>query len=354
MFPVRPSARPSASQPAALYRVHELAFRTQYAELKERSASAGPLLPGTPGRLVLREGTGHGYWYRGYYPVPGQQAEDFVCKDGDEEALAAARDRVAFADWATRQVRDLRKLQFQVADKAAARVLVELYNTGLIANGLVVVGTMAYMAWSNELGAKAVIARTQDIDLARQQRLKLAVPQSFLRMLEATKMKFNPVPGMPSGVPSTAVKLPGAEGLRVDMLAHGDALGRVVPLPELQWHAQAIPHFNYLLREPRAAALLAGGHCVPVNLPAPERFVWHKLYASASRAGFPEKAQKDLVQAATLAAVLVEQDDCVLADALADAPRAVAVAARSLLPALRRVLVNHAQALGQFEDALGS
>ena len=347
-------ARPFANQPAALYRVHELAFRTQYAELKERSASAGPLLPGTPGRLVLREGTGHGYWYRGYYPVPGQQAEDFVCKDGDEEALAAARDRVAFADWATRQVRDLRKLQFQVADKAAARVLVELYNTGLFANGLVVVGTMAYMAWSNELGAKAVIARTQDIDLARRQRLKLAAPQSFLRTLEATKMKFNPVPGMPSGVPSTAVKLPGAEGLRVDMLAHGDALGQVVPLPELQWHAQAIPHFNYLLREPRAAALLAGGHCIPVNLPAPERFVWHKLYASASRAGFPEKAQKDLVQAATLAAVLVEQDDCVLADALADAPRAVVAAARGLLPALQRVLVNHAQTLAQFEDALGS
>ena len=50
-----------------LYRTHELSFRTQYAEVKERSRAAGTLLPGTPGRLVLRTGTGYGYWYRDYY-----------------------------------------------------------------------------------------------------------------------------------------------------------------------------------------------------------------------------------------------------------------------------------------------
>ena len=33
-----------------LYLEHELAFRTQYAELKERTLAAGALLSGTPGR----------------------------------------------------------------------------------------------------------------------------------------------------------------------------------------------------------------------------------------------------------------------------------------------------------------
>jgi hypothetical protein len=47
-----------------LYRPQELSFRTQYAEVKERIRAAGRLLPGTPGRLVLRTGTGYGYWYR--------------------------------------------------------------------------------------------------------------------------------------------------------------------------------------------------------------------------------------------------------------------------------------------------
>ena len=338
--------------PSPLYRLHELAFRTQYAELKERCASAGALSPGTPGRLVLKDGTGYGYWYRSYYAVPGQAAEDFVCKAGADQALAAARDRIAFADWVQRQVRDLRKLQFQVTDKDAARVLVELHNTGLFANGLVVVGSLGYMAWLNELGAKAVSARTQDIDLARRLGLKLAAPLSFLQTVEATKLKFFPVPGLPNGVPSTAVKRPGAEGLRVDVLADGDVLGQVLPVPELQWHAQTIPFYAYLLQQPRQAALLAGGHCIPVQLAAPERFVWHKLYSSAARQGFPEKAQKDLLQAATLAAVLVEQDDARLSDALVDAPADMLALARTRLPALRKFLMSHPQTLDQFETAL--
>jgi hypothetical protein len=106
----------------SLYRPHELSFRTQYAEVKERIRAAGRLLPGTPGRLVLRTGTGYGYWYRGYYSVPGQEVEDFICKEGDDEALRVAKEGIEFAEWTARQVRYLRKLEFQTADKAVARV----------------------------------------------------------------------------------------------------------------------------------------------------------------------------------------------------------------------------------------
>jgi len=42
-----------------LFREQEFAFRTQYAELNERVLAAGRLLPGTPGSLVVRSGTGH-------------------------------------------------------------------------------------------------------------------------------------------------------------------------------------------------------------------------------------------------------------------------------------------------------
>jgi hypothetical protein len=41
-----------------LFREYELAFRTQYAEVKERVRAEGPLLPGTPGTLTLRRGIG--------------------------------------------------------------------------------------------------------------------------------------------------------------------------------------------------------------------------------------------------------------------------------------------------------
>jgi hypothetical protein len=336
----------------SLYRSHELSFRTQYGEVKERSRATGKLLPGTPGRLVLRAGTGYGYWYRGYYSVPGQEVEDFICKQDDQEALQAAKERVELADWIARQVRDLRKLEFQVADKAVARVLVELHNAGLFESGLVLVGTLCYMAWLNELGVKAIAPRTQDIDLARRQALKLATPVPFLATIEATKLKFSPVPGMPSHSPPTTVKLPGANALRVDVLANGPMLGRTVPIPELEWHAQTVPFYDYLLSEPREACTLAGGHCVPVKLPAPERLLWHKVYASTNRSGAPEKAQKDLLQAATLAAVLVEQDEASLSESLAEAPPRLQSSARARRSALLKLLDAHPEAAEQIELAV--
>jgi hypothetical protein len=335
-----------------LYRRQELAFSTQYAELKERSVNAGDLLSGTPGSLSLRTGTGHAYWYRRYYAVPGKELEDLVCKDGDADSLRAMRQRIDSAQWVQQQVRALRRLGFQVADKDVARFLVELYNKRLFAAGLVVVGTLAYMAWLNDLGAIGVAARTQDIDLARRQRLALAAPLSFLETVAATRLEFVPAPGMGNADPSTSVKRPGREGLRVDVLTPGKTLGQAVPISELRWHAQTVPHFGYLLKETRHAALLAGGHCVPVNAPAPERLVWHKLYSSASRTSDRIKAEKDLRQAATLAAILVEVDDVVLEQTLSEIPQEVLAAARSRLPALKTLLQAHPQALEQMEKAL--
>ncbi|WP_265946850.1 hypothetical protein [Dechloromonas sp. A34] len=121
----------NAKMKSTLFRDHELAFRTQYAEIKERTLAAGPLLPGTPGSLYLRTGTGHAYWYRVFYPAPGKQSETLICKDGDDDILQTTKAQMAFCGWAAAQVSALRKLGFQVADKSVARVLVELHNRGL-------------------------------------------------------------------------------------------------------------------------------------------------------------------------------------------------------------------------------
>jgi len=343
---------PIAVSTKLLYRPHELAFRTQYAELKERTRSTALLLPGTPGTLVKRTGTGRAYWYRIYQTAAGTQVEDLICKDGDEDGLHIARAELDFAQWMAAQVRDLRKLGFQVADKGVASVLVELHNKGLLAAGLVIVGTLSYMAWLNEIGARAVSARTQDIDLATRQSLKLAAPQSFLETVQATRLGFAPVPGLPNKTQSTSVKLKGREGLRVDVLTHGEHLGASAPVPQLMWHAQTVPHFDYLLSQPREGAVLAGGHCIPVLLPQPERLIWHKLYSSASRQSFPEKADKDLLQAGTLAALLTEQEDLTLSDSLDDVPPAMRDVLHKRLPALRRTLSGHPLTLEAFEKAL--
>ncbi len=112
------------------------------AELKERTLGAGPLLPGTPGSLQQRTGTGYAYWYRVYYPVPGKQAETLIGPADDLVALDAMRERMDFAEWSSKQVSALRKLGFQVADKSVGRVLVELHNLGAFEAGLTLVGTV--------------------------------------------------------------------------------------------------------------------------------------------------------------------------------------------------------------------
>jgi hypothetical protein len=88
-----------ATSAGPLFRVHELAFRTQYAELKERVRSTPRLLPGTPGSLVKRSGTGRSYWYRVYQGANGKQLEELVGRDTDETAYAQANDELAFAKW---------------------------------------------------------------------------------------------------------------------------------------------------------------------------------------------------------------------------------------------------------------
>lgn len=339
------------------FREHELAFRTQYAELKERTLGAGLLLPGSPGTLALRSGTGFSYWYRVYYSVPRKQSETLVCKDGDSAALEAMKARMDFSGWASDQVSALRKLGFQVADKAVARVLVELHNQGAFEAGLVLVGTLGYMAWLNELGVRAVASRTQKncpppSDLARRQQLKLALPVPFMRTMQATGLPFFAVPGLPSSKPSTSVKLPGVDGLRVDILVHGKTLGAIVRVPELQWAAQSIPFYDYLLAAPEQAAMLAGAQCVPVRLPQAVRMVWHKLYSSARRRGFPEKAAKDRSQGLTLAAALASDDARALKKAGRAAPDDMLKAIRPHVNALLRQSADHPELCDVLHEVL--
>jgi hypothetical protein len=335
-----------------LYRPHELTIRTLYAELKERASATGNLLPGTPGTLVKRRGTGHEYWYRSYYPVPKKRSEDIVGTADDKASYEEMKDRIAFSEWMSNQVSALSKLGYQVADKGVASVLVTLHNRQMFKAGLLVVGTLAYMSWLNEYGAVAIAARTQDVDLARRQKLKLAATIPFLASMKATHLPFTRVPGMPSREPSTSVKLPGADGLRVDILAPGPALGRIIAVPELEWHAQSIPHYDYLLEGGRPAAMLAGGHCIPVMLPEVTRMIWHKLYSSARRMHDQPKAEKDLVQAVTLAAIICEYDNASLRDSFRHAPGALRKASLSRLPRITKLLADHPQALDAFR-ALG-
>jgi hypothetical protein len=166
--------------------LHDETIRTHYAELKERARAAGQLLPGTPGSIVTHKVKGGSYLSRAYYVASSKRLEDYIGPADNEDLKSAVTERMKFSAWMLERVTQLRKLGFQVADRETARVLVELHNLGAFGAGLVLVGTLAYMARLNDLGVAAFSSRTRDIDVARESRIKLAIQLEFLSALKAT------------------------------------------------------------------------------------------------------------------------------------------------------------------------
>ena len=162
------------------------------------------------------------------------------------------------------------------------------------------------------------------------------------------------VPGLPSTAPSTSVKLPGVDGLRVDVLAPGRVLGAVINVSELEWVAQAIPYYDYLLVDTERGAMLAGGHCIPLRLPQAARLIWHKFYASTQRRGSTEKAAKDMQQALVLGAVLAENDSFELKDAFAAVPKPMQARIKPLLTLLAGKAEAHPALVEVLYQCLGS
>ena len=78
--------------------------------------------------------------------------------------------------------------------------------------------------------------------------------------------------------------------------------------------------------------------------------IWHKIYASTQRTGAADKAEKDIVQAVTLAAVLVEQDGARLSETFRDAPAELQAAALSRLPRITAFLDSHRETLDAFRS----
>ena len=282
----------------------EQAYGVIYSETKQRALSAGLLLPGTPG--FLKEKLQHGsiQIYRVHQDGAGRRVEQYVGPQSNEELIGAMRDRIAEAQWIQAETARLRTLGFQVADKAVGEVLVAFHNRRLFEAGLVLVGTLAVMSWINELGVAVGTAMTKDVDFARHHHIALAAPDSFAQIVKSTNLDFTPVPGMPSHAPSTSMKRKGREGLKIDMLAPGPVLGQQVRIPELDWVADTVPFYDWMLSSTEMTGALAGRQCVPVRVPQAARLAWHKFYSSTQRHSFQDKAAKDRYQAAVLTATL--------------------------------------------------
>ena len=297
-----------------------LATQTLYAETLDqlRALAQSSLAVGT-GTFVTKQVKGQLYYYFQYSLPGGGFLQQYVGRKSAAVDTLVTRWRTgdpaatADRDNLRRLAAQLRAGGIQVADPASGRVLRALAEAGVFRLGGVLVGTHAFVALGNLLGARwdGGAVRTQDVDIARAARtdLDIAVPMltaDVPKILDGLEMGFLPVPGLSPKSPSTSFKVRG-KPLRVDLVTPGrSAEAKPVFIPRLNAAAQPLRYLDYLIEGAEAAAVIEASP-VLVNVPAPARFALHKLALATLRpAMFQTRADKDLQQAAEVLALLVE------------------------------------------------
>lgn len=301
---------------------------TLYAELLDqlRAADAETAVRGLSGTFVSKTVRGRTYWYL-------QQSEGaakkqfYVGVESPEllariEAAATQRESVAADEKRHREIVGMLGAGGMYRETAALGVVLRvLADAAVFRAGGVLVGTQAFTALANVLGVSFENAslRTADVDVAHDISVPLGLPEPPVDMLErlrAQEPAFFAVPGLDSREPSTSFKVRGRD-LRVDFLTPRgrDRAMKPIYLPHLRVAAQPLEGLDYLIEASIDAAVLAGAG-IRVNVPAPARFAFHKLWLAAVRpASEAAKAKKDLRQAEQVLEVLLDDrpDDLVAA-----------------------------------------
>lgn len=200
----------------------------------------------------------------------------------------------------------------QTLGGAEARVFELLERTGVFLVGGVLVGSHAFSVYGNMLGVRwdTETTRTQDVDLAADRHVQIAVENKPIRLREAllkSDMGFIEVPALDRKAPSTKFRIMGRE-LSVDILTPmaGRTSAKPVHLAAFETYAEPVRFLDYLMEDPQQAVLIAKGGIL-VNVPAPARYAFHKLVTSQRRpAAFQVKGAKDIRQAEQLFIVLAQ------------------------------------------------
>jgi hypothetical protein len=344
---------------ASLFTQQPMALQTAFAELKRQSLEQSSLLIGTPGSVLVRTSGGRRFLYRDYYDPSGKKAGDYIGPEHEptaESRAAEVRERIALAKRLLEEASLLVQNGYVRVEPRTNAILAALANNGLFRAGALLVGSHAYGALLNELGARAAATGTEDVDIARGARLDLPDDAKPLEeMLRESRVSLHPVPHLDRKRPSTSFKPPGPDRLRVDLLMPtGGGEVKVLAVPELGAHATALPWLRYITDAPLPGLVVGRSAMVPVNLPRPERLAWHKMLVSQIRHETSEKSPKDVEQAATLVAVLGTTAPEALASAFAAVPRGARAqtkqGARRVIERLKAT--SHEQAVELMNDLL--
>jgi hypothetical protein len=302
----------------ARFAPHSLAAQTAYAELAERTLAfeLRSALGGLTGSFNVSERKGTRYWYFSYRE-PGVDRPRLMYVGPDTDEVRELVDRFRSERLNKPLVPQARAAIAQGCAPLAAkhfRVIKRLAEYGLFRSGGVLVGTHAFVALGNVLGAKWTHGeRTLDIDVAHAGRnVSVALPADLKidahGALQSLKMGLLPIVEL-DGSLGAQYRSPDAE-LRVDFLTSMTRSRKPVTMPNLNVALEPLKFMDFLLEGTIQGCVFANSGACTVNLPAPARLAVHKLIIHGERPTRERaKSRKDILQVAALASWFVQDGE---------------------------------------------
>lgn len=311
---------------AALFTELSLTAQTAYAQVLDTAITSEVehAVASLSGSFAAKTVKGKRYWYFQYRELNGVVRQIYVGPDAAKVRALVERATAGKSETPVALARSAIALGNQGVLATHFRIIRRLAEYGFFRAGGVLVGTHAFLAHGNLLGARWLEgARTQDIDFAHAgKNVSIALPASIevdaRGAIDSLTMGLLPSSALDGG-PGVSFLSPKAPDLRLDFLTTRSRDDRPVRLAQLNVSAQPLRFMEYLLEHPVQAALLGQLGTVVVNVPAPARYGLHKLIVAANRdTKYRTKANKDLLQAAALILYLRQHAPDDLAEAWRD------------------------------------
>ncbi len=305
-----------------------LSAQTAYAQLLEATLAGDRFrsVADLKGSFASKTSKGKTYWYYQYVEPSGKLRQVYVGPDND--AVRALREKKEIPTASQKLgplARSAAALGCAEIFPKHARVLSRLSEYGFFRAGGVLIGTHAFLAFGNMLGARWVDAdRTQDVDFAHAGKsLSIALPANITintdAAIKSLEMGFLPISGL-STEPGATYLNPREPEFRLDFLTtrHRER-EKTYSHPQLGVNMQPLPFMEYSLEDVQQAVLFSGDTVVLVNVPSPARYALHKLIVHGERKGaYATKSAKDIQQAGFLLKRLKELRPSDIAEAWRD------------------------------------
>ena len=288
--------------------------QTAYAQLLESALAVehSRTVADLPGSFATKAVKGRQYWYYQYTEPSGRLRQLYVGPDNESvRQLVTRKSSKPVTDALLPMARSAMALGCTSLLPRHYQVIRRLADYGFFHAGGVLIGTHAFLAYGNMLGARwGTSARTQDIDFAHPGKsVSLLLAPDFdvhvHEAIESLGMGLLPVASLTSAQGASYLN-PREPDFRLDFLTVRHRGGDTpYEHPQLHITLQPLKFMEFSLENVQQAALISSAGAVIANVPHPARFALHKLIVYGEREGaFAAKANKDLAQAACLLAAL--------------------------------------------------